>query len=64
MSLGAADAKGFCVCVYNVCLYRQVIYVCVKGLVKRRASCCRKHRTGLCVAETKAALSLESLSFE
>lgn len=52
------------VCEYNVCLYREVIYVYVKGPVKRPASCCRKHRIGLCVAGTKAAPSLESSSFE
>lgn len=35
VSLGAAGAKGFCVSLYNVCLYRQVICVYVKGPVKR-----------------------------
>lgn len=35
LSSGTAEAKGLCVCVCNVCLYRQVIYVYVKGPVKR-----------------------------
>lgn len=59
--LRSCRSKGtFCLC--NVCLYRQVIYVYVKGPVKWPPSCCRKHRTGLC-SWNKSSSQLGELVF-